>query len=126
MGERIQEALKLQFNRRLRLESHGARITSDTGLLACRELDEAMGPTQVAPAYRCETRSGMNVQHELVPLLRQAVYSHLANYEDTNDVTRLARDPAIEMGNCGLFLPRGVMTWAEERQEDPLNDCMDD
>jgi len=28
MGEKVQEALKLQFDRRLRLEFHGARITS--------------------------------------------------------------------------------------------------
>ena len=114
MGEKIQEALKLQFDRRLRPEFHGARITSDPGLLACRELHEAMGLTQVAPAYLRETRGGMNVQRELVPLLRQAVYSRLAGYADTNDATRLAREPAMQMGNSGLFLPSGVTTWAEE------------
>jgi hypothetical protein len=36
------------------------------------------------------------VQHELVPLLRQSVYSRLAGYEDTNDAVRLARDPAMQ------------------------------
>jgi hypothetical protein len=37
MGEKTQEALKLQFDRRLRLEFQGARITSDAG--ACREVN---------------------------------------------------------------------------------------
>jgi hypothetical protein len=39
MGEKAKEALGVQFDKRLRLESQGARITSDGGLLACRELD---------------------------------------------------------------------------------------
>ncbi len=96
MGEKAKEVLKLQFDKRLRLEFHGARITSDAGLLACRELDEVLGLTEMAPIYLQETRGGRNVQHELVPLLRQSVYSRLAGYEDTNDAVRLARDPAMQ------------------------------
>jgi hypothetical protein len=96
MGEKVHEGLKLQFDKRLRLEFRGARITSDAGLLACRELDGALGLTEAAPAHLRETRGGRNVQHELVPLLRQSVYSRLAGYEDTNDAVRLARDPAMQ------------------------------
>jgi len=96
MGEKAKEVLKLQFDKRLRLEFHGARITSDAGLLACRELDEVLELTEMAPIYLQETRGGRNVQHELVPLLRQSVYSRLAGYEDTNDAVRLARDPAMQ------------------------------
>jgi hypothetical protein len=96
MGEKAKEVLKLQFDKRLRLEFHGARITSDAGLLACRELDEVLELTEMAPVYLQETRGGRNVQHELVPLLRQSVYSRLAGYEDTNDAVRLARDPAMQ------------------------------
>ncbi|MEA2086191.1 MAG: IS1380 family transposase [Chloroflexota bacterium] len=96
MGEKTRETLKLQFDKRLRLEFQGARITSDAGLLAYRELDEVLGLTEMAPVYLQETRGGRNVQHELVPLLRQSVYSRLAGYEDTNDAVRLARDPAMQ------------------------------
>lgn len=67
MGEKTKETLKLQFDKRLRLEFHGAKITSDAGLLAYRELDEVLGLTEMAPIYLQETRGGRNVQHELVP-----------------------------------------------------------
>jgi hypothetical protein len=35
MGEKARETLRLQFGKRLRLDFHGARITSNAGLLAC-------------------------------------------------------------------------------------------
>lgn len=57
-----------------------------------RELDAALGLTETANDYIHESRTGRNVQHRLLPLLRQSVYSRLAGYEDTNDAERLAQD----------------------------------
>ena len=96
MGEKPKEALRVQFDKRLRLEFQGARITSDAGLLVFRELDEALVLTEKASNYLRDTRGGRNVQHEIVPLMRQLVYSRLSGYEDTNDAVRLARDPAMQ------------------------------
>ena len=87
----------LRFVRRVRLEFRGATITSDPGLLAFRELDDALGLTEAANECLQESRGGRNVQHRLVPLLRQSVYSRLAGYEDTNDAERLADDPTMRV-----------------------------
>ena len=97
MGESSDTPLKLQVDRRVRLDFRGATITSDAGLLACRELDAALGLTETANDYIHESRTGRNVQHRLLPLLRQSVYSRLAGYEDTNDAERLAQDPAMRV-----------------------------
>ena len=89
------EPLRVSFDRRLKLEFHGARITSDGGLLAYRELDDALGLTAMAASRMVEGRRGKNIRHRLLGLLRQAVYGRLAGYEDVNDAARLARDPAM-------------------------------
>ena len=80
-----------------RLEFHGATITSDAGLLAFRELDDALGLTPIASDYLQESRTGRNIRHHLVPLLRQSIYSRLAGYDDTNDAERLSQDPAMRV-----------------------------
>src|SRR3954466_10997737 len=101
------EQLRVTFDRRLKLEFHGARITSDGGLLAYRELDDALGLTAMGLSALAEGRRGTNIRHRLLGLLRQAVYGRLAGYEDVNDAERLARDPAMHaiVGREGIGRP---------------------
>ena len=89
--------MSLEFDARVRLEFARSKITSDAGLLAHRELDRKLGLTEMAGQFLTEQRSGRNVQHHLVPLVRQSVYSRLAGYPDTNDADRLSRDPAMRL-----------------------------
>jgi len=95
MGEAQNGGIRLLFDRRLRLEFRGAKITTDAGLLAVRELDEMMGLTDMAGGKIVEGRTGKNIQHRVPGLLRQSVYARLAGYEDTNDHEGLSRDPAM-------------------------------
>jgi len=95
MGEARKEALRVHFDSQVKLEFHGAAVTSDAGLVAYRDLDETLALTAMAEDLLRDPRRGKNTQHELTALLRQAVYSRLAGYEDTNDAERLAGDPAM-------------------------------
>ena len=95
MGERRREAFRVGFDRSVKIEFRGAHVTSDAGLLAFRELEEALGLTGVAVEFLTDTRTGRNTRHGLVAQLRQSVYSRLAGYDDSNNVERLCRDPAM-------------------------------
>jgi len=94
-GEADDGSLRVDFDRRLRLEFHGSRITSDAGILVHRELDDAIGLTDLAGAVLSECRRGKNTRHLLTGLFRQSVFGRLAGYEDVNDAERLAHDPAM-------------------------------
>jgi hypothetical protein len=85
----------MQFDGKLRLEFHGAKITSDAGLLAFRELDEAFRLTERGSTLLSDSRRGKNTQHSMLAMLRQGVYGRLAGYEDVNDAERLRVDPVM-------------------------------
>ena len=82
-------------------------MTSDAGLLAYRELDDALGLTALAGGVLADSRTGRNGWHGIVSLLRQSVYGRLAGYEDVNDADRLGRDPAMRWIVGGKAVERG-------------------
>ena len=108
MGEVRKDALRLDFDHKLKLEFHGTKVTSDAGLLAYRELDEALGLTSTIDSELRDIRTGKNTQHGLAALLRQSIYSRLAGYDDTNDAERLRVDPAMRHIAGGRAIERSA------------------
>jgi len=92
-GETRKPPLRVDFDSRLKLEFHGSRITSDAGLLAYRELDDALGLTEIAGGVFHDSRTGKNGWHGMTEQFRQSVFGRLGGYEDVNDADRLGRDP---------------------------------
>lgn len=77
------------------LQFRGSLVTSDAGLLAYRELDDALDLSATAGDVLADSRTGKNGRHALVGLLRQSIFGRLAGYEDVNDAQRLRQDPAM-------------------------------
>lgn len=93
--ESKRECLRADFDRCLKLEFHGSKITSDGGLLAYRELDDALDLTEVAGKIFQDNRTGKNGWHGMTGQFRQSLFSRVGGYEDVNDAERLRRDPAM-------------------------------
>ena len=71
MGEAKKRAFRVRFDSKLKLEFHGARVTSDAGLLAYRELDDVFGLTEIGAAHLFDPRRGRNTQHSKTALARR-------------------------------------------------------
>ena len=84
-GESESGSIRLDFDRRLMVQFRGSVVTSDAGLLAYRELDDALGLTAMASETLADARTGKNGRHALAGLFRQSVFGRLAGYEDVND-----------------------------------------
>jgi len=95
MGEVCKDVLQVGFDRVIKLEFHGATVSSDAGLFPFRDLDEALQLTESSAAELLVFRTGSNIRHGMTALLRQSIYSRLAGYEDVNNAERLRVDPIL-------------------------------
>ena len=107
-GEVQTSPLRFQFDCSVKVAFRGSSISSDGGLLLHRELDDALGLTDMAAGLITDPRTGRNGRHNLAGLLRQSVFPRLAGYEDVNDADRLCRDPVMRQLIGGRAVKRGA------------------
>ena len=69
MGESKKDALRVNFDRKLKLEFHGMKVTSDAGLIAYREIDDVFGLTDMVACELRDKKNFLIVQGNFVELL---------------------------------------------------------
>ncbi len=108
MGETKNQPFQLSFNKFVRVDFQGSRVTSDGGLILVRELDERLGMGELIARQLSDSRCGRNTQLPLADLVRQSVYSWLAGYEDLNDAERVSVDPTFRLISSQKIWERGA------------------
>jgi hypothetical protein len=78
VGETPNQPFQLSFNPSLRVDFQGARVTSDSGLLLVRELDERLGLNELIEEHLTDQRRGRNTQLPLPALRFGAMLGRIA------------------------------------------------
>jgi hypothetical protein len=97
VGDKQTRTIRPDFDRSISIDFQGAKITSDTGFLLMREIDQRFNILSEAACQIDDPRSPRHTDHSLVQLLRQRVYQVAAGYEDCNDADHLRVDPALRL-----------------------------
>jgi hypothetical protein len=130
MADPAGEALRLHFDRRLMVQFRGSALTSDAGLLAYREVDDALGLTTISADTLADARPGKNGRFETEWLTqpknlaawrfgavrpaarRRSPRRWLAWGAGAGDrpLTRHC-ETALFSRRCGLCCPSGALSW---------------
>ncbi len=99
-------ALRVSFDRRVKLEFHGSQVTSDAGLLAYRDLEEALSLTR-AQVHSISPRTAAEVEHSgpRFQTQRRAESGELFGCDRVVDAVSAFRDVEYSWDvHCGDFL----------------------
>jgi hypothetical protein len=70
VGETPNQPFQLSFNPSLKVHFQGARVTSDSGLLLVRELEERLGLNELIQEHLTDQRRGRNrAQNGAIPVV---------------------------------------------------------
>jgi len=96
-GEEQNDTIRPEFDRSIMIDFQGAKITSDTGFLLLREIDERFGILGPIERELEDARSWVHLSHTQLQMVRQRVYQIAAGYEDCNDADFMGIDPALRL-----------------------------
>jgi hypothetical protein len=99
-GESQKEVIRPNFNRAIMIDFQGATISSDTGFILLREIDDRFRIIDPMKEFLEDLRSPVHTKHALVQVVRQRVYQIAAGYEDCNDAHPEQRGWAAGLGGC--------------------------
>src|SRR5262245_15145190 len=102
MGEKRNEPFQLSCNGALRIDFQGSRVTSDSGLIVVRELDERLGLGELIAQHLTDSRRGKNTQFPLS-----------CHRFQSNEVRLWLSVTAYNLGNRWrrLMLPKRIEHW---------------
>jgi len=75
----------------------GGEITSDAGLLLVSLADNKLGLTLAMADALTDSREQSKVDHAIIEMSRERIYTICGGYEDANDLDTLRRDPALKL-----------------------------
>jgi len=84
VGESQNQPFQLSFNRFLRVDFQGSRVTSNGGLLLVRELDERLRLTGLIQNYLVDSRIGRKQTRQVSGTAKRAAMRPEGGYVDLN------------------------------------------
>ncbi len=85
------------FSKTVELDFNGGDLSSDTGLILLRQIEQKIGIIKRIADVLPDDRHQSYIHHDLWHLLSQRVFQIAAGYEDGNDCDSLRRDPILKM-----------------------------
>ena len=80
----------------------GGRLSSDTGVLVLREVEQRLGVAERLAGCISDPRAQNQVVHGLADMIRFRMLMIAAGYEDGNDASNLRSDPAFKLAQGAL------------------------
>ena len=79
------------------MDFQGAKLSSDTGFILMRELDQRYNVIAPIAEELEDNRSASHTKHTFEEIILQRVYQMAGGYEDCNDAVFLRVDPALRL-----------------------------